>query len=68
VTAHPAIAQRLIEQLDDLANLVATSDVETFADDDVHIAAQRLSEHLEDVLRSAEPVRASRRMAHATSR
>jgi hypothetical protein len=68
VTAHPVIAERLVEQLDDLANLVANSDVETFADDTVHTAAQRLSEHLEDVLRSVEALRARRRMAAASAR
>jgi hypothetical protein len=63
VTAHPMIMDRLVEQLEDLANLVLTSDVETFADDAVHTAAQRLSERLDDVLRSAETLRAARRVA-----
>ena len=62
MTAHPRIMERLVEQLDDLAVLVATSDVETFADDAVHTAAERLSERLDDVLRSVEELRAARRM------
>jgi hypothetical protein len=62
------IAERLVEQLDDLANLVAASDVETFVDDTVHTAAERLSEHLEDVLRSVESLRAHRRLADAVAR
>ena len=62
MTAHPMIMERLVEQLEDLANLVLTSDVETFADDAVHTAAERLSERLDDVLRSAEALRAARRV------
>jgi hypothetical protein len=63
VTAHPTIMKRLVEQLDDLANLVLTSDVETFADDAVHTAAERLVERLDDVLRSVEVQRAADRVA-----
>jgi hypothetical protein len=63
VTAHPIIVERLVEQLEDLADLVLTSDVETFADDAVHTAAERLSERLDDMLRSAELLRAARRVA-----
>ena len=60
MTAHPTVVDRLVEQLDDLANIVDALDVETFADDDLHAAAQRLTEGLEAGLRAVE----ARRVPH----
>ena len=54
---HPAIAERLVEQMNDIARLVDIVDAVTFATDDGWTALHRLLESLEAAAREAELLR-----------
>lgn len=58
--SHPAVRLRLVEQMDDLANLVAATGEETFVDDEAWKALQRLRAKLEAAAEQAE----TRRRVH----
>jgi hypothetical protein len=52
--AHPALVERLAEDLGTTTNLVANSLVSVIADDSVFSAGQKLADVLDSMLRSAE--------------
>lgn len=56
---HPTIAERLVEQMIDVARLVDVVDAATFATDDGWTALQRLLASLEAATRAAAPRRAT---------
>jgi hypothetical protein len=51
--AHPAIVDRLVEQLHDVTLLLDTADAQTFAADDPHDALRMLSVSCEKLLAEA---------------